>query len=174
MSAEKRITPRLLTQWALLLAAALILSWIESVLPFQIPVPGVKLGLSNIVTVFVLYAYSFPAALAFGVLKALLSSLFLGKLSGLIFSLAGILLSVCGMGLLKKARCFSPLGVSVGGAVLHGAGQIAAACLLITPSLYTLLPAMTVASVICGAITWIPLRILGKYFPFSPGNLKNK
>ena len=158
---QTRIPVRILTRWALLTAAALILSWVESMLPFRIPVPGVKLGFSNVIVTYVLYEYSLPAALLFALLKVLTAAVFLGHLSGLPFALCGTLLSVCGMALLKKAPCFSALGVNCSGAVLHGAGQLVAASFLLSPSVLTLLPAMTVASAVCGAVTWIPLRAVG-------------
>lgn len=165
----KRFSARAVARMGLLLAAALILSWVESVLPFQIPVPGVKLGLANIVTLAVLYQYSFPAALLFSVLRVVLSALFLGRLSGVIFGLCGAVLSVCGMALLKKCRCFSSLGVSASGAVLHGVGQLAAASWLLSPSVWSLLPLLGISSAFCGVITWVPLRILGRYPGIFPG-----
>ncbi len=170
----KRITARTVTRMALLMAAALILSWVESVLPFQIPVPGVKLGFANIVTLAVLYQYSFPTALLFGILRVFLSALFLGRLSGVLFGLCGTVLAVCGMALLKRCRCFSSLGVSAAGAVLHGVGQLAAASFLLTPAVWSLLPILGISSAFCGVITWIPLRILGRYPGiFPPGKEKS-
>lgn len=162
---------------ALLMAAALILSWVEAVLPFQIPVPGVKLGFANIVLLFVLYRESFSSALCFGLLRALLSGLFLGRLSGILFSIGGTVLAVCGMGLLKKCRIFSPLGVSAAGAVLHGVGQLAVASILLTPAVWSFLPLSALSSVFCGAVTWIPFRILCRYgavFPSETGENMNK
>lgn len=172
VKASSRITR--ITRYALLLAVALILSWVESVLPFQIPVPGVKLGFANIVSLFVLYTYSFPQALGFGVLRVLLSGLFLGRLSGVIFSLCGAVLSLCGMALLKKCSCFSSLGVSVAGAVLHGIGQLCAASFLLTPAVWSVLPLMGLSSALCGVVVWIPLRILGRYNLLGIGKNMNK
>ncbi len=166
MSAKS--SPRTVTRMALFLAVALILSWVEAVLPFQIPVPGVKLGLANIVTMVVLYQYSFPAALLFGVLRVLLSAFFLGRLSGVLFGLCGTVFAVVGMALLKRSGCFSPLGVSAAGAVLHGAGQLAVAALLLTPAVWTLLPLLGISSAFCGVITWIPVGILGRYSGVFP------
>lgn len=167
----KKTSARSVAFGALCLAAALILSWVESVLPFQIPIPGVKLGLANIVTLVVLYRYSFPSALLFGISRVLLSALFLGRLSGVAFGLCGTVLAVCGMALLKKLPCFSSLGVSATGAVLHGVGQLTAASVLLTPAVWTMLPLLGISSVFCGIITWIPLRILSRYsviFPSIP------
>lgn len=160
---KKALSPRRITRTALLMGVALILSWVEAVLPFQIPIPGVKLGFANIVVVFVLYTESFPAALLFGILRALLSGLFLGRLSGVLFSLCGTVLAVCGMALLKKCRCFSSLGVSAAGAILHSMGQLIPASLLLTPAVWQMLPLMGLASAFCGTVTWIPLRIMGRY-----------
>lgn len=159
----KRISALSVTRTALLMAAALILSWVEAVLPFQIPVPGVKLGLANIVTLFVLYDGSFPSALLFGISRVLLSCLFLGRLSGIFFGLCGTVLSILVMALLKRCRCFSSLGVSASGAVFHGVGQLAAASVLLTPSVWLMMPLLGISSVFCGIITWIPFRILGRY-----------
>ncbi len=159
----KESSARTVTRMGLLMAVALILSWVESVLPFQIPIPGVKLGFANIVTLAVLYQYSFPAALLFGILRVLLSALFLGRLSGVLFGLCGTVLAVCGMALLKRVRCFSSLGVSAAGAVLHGAGQLTAASVLLTPAVWSLMPLLGISSAFCGIITWVPLRILGRY-----------
>lgn len=147
----------------LFMACALILSWVEAVLPFQIPVPGVKLGFANIVTMAVLYQYSFPAALLFGILRVLLSALFLGRLSGVLFGLCGTVLAVCGMALVKKCPCFSSLSVSAAGAVLHGVGQLTVASMMLTPSVWNLLPLLSISSAFCGVITWIPFRILRRY-----------
>ncbi len=147
----------------LLLACALILSWVEAVLPFQIPVPGVKLTNTINVPFVVFYQYSCPAALSFGMLRVLLSALFLGRLSGVLFGLCGTLFAVCGMALLRRFPCFSSLGVSAVGAVLHGIGQLAVASVMLTPTLWNLLPLLSLSSVFCGVITWIPFRILGRY-----------
>lgn len=172
---KKKLSSHAITRMALLMAAALILSWVEAILPFQIPVPGVKLGFANIVLLFVLYGNSFPTALCFGVLRALLSGLFLGRLSGVLFSLGGTVLALCGMALLKKCRCFSPLGVSMAGAVLHGVGQLTVAALLLTPGVLSLLPLMGISSAACGAVIWVPFRILSRYegilLPKRPKNM---
>ena len=172
-----KLSPRKIARMGLLMAAALILSWVEAVLPFQIPIPGVKLGFANIITLVVLYQYSFPTALLFGILRVLLSSLFLGRLSGVLFGLCGTLLSVCGMAFLKRCRCFSSLSVSAAGAILHGVGQLTVASVLLTPSVWTMLPLMGISSAFCGVVTWIPLHALGRYseiFPFGKEKSLNK
>ncbi len=174
MSVSNRLPARRVTRMALLLASALILSWVESVLPFRIPVPGVRLGFANIVTLWVLYEYSFLTALIFGVLRALLSCIFLGRISGFLFSLCGTLLSLCGMGLVKRCRCFSSLGASVTGAVLHGVGQFMVASVWLTPAVWYMLPWMAISSACCGIVTWIPLRILRRNLWISGKNLKKE
>lgn len=174
MQSEKKLSPRDVTRIALLMGVALILSWVEGILPFQIPVPGVKLGLANIVTLWVLYEYSFTYALIFGVLRVLLASFFLGRLSGVVFSLFGLFLALLGMALIKRLRCFSSLSASVAGAVLHGVGQLCAASLILTPRVWTVLPWMGITSAFCGIITWIPFRILRQRREISGKNLKKE
>lgn len=147
--------------FSLLLAAALILSYLESLLSGFIPVPGVKIGISNIATVYVLYEYGFPQALGFGVLKALLASAFTGRVSSVAFSLTGIVLSVLVMALLKKTGKFSLLGVNVSGAIFHIAGQISAASIILqTKGVWLFLPWLAIIAVCCGIITYIILRRL--------------
>lgn len=162
LSDKRRIPIPVLARTSLLMAAALILSWVEAVLPFQIPVPGVKLGLSNLPVVLMLYQTSFPAALVFGVAKGLLSALFTGHLSGLIYSLTGMLFSVTGMAAVKRFRCFSSLSVCVAGAILHGVGQLAAAGCLLSTNFFVFLPLLSVCSAFCGVAIWGMLRIVGK------------
>lgn len=164
----KPFSVRSLTRAALLLAAALILSWLEAILPFQIPIPGVKLGFSNIPVILALYYAPFGAALGFGILKAVLTSVFLGKFSGLLFALCGTVCSVCAMAMIRKCRFLSSLSVCVGGAAAHAVGQIAAACVLLSPAVISYLPIACAASAACGGI----MRIL--IAPFLPNAAKKR
>ncbi len=150
----------MLAEYALLLTVALLLSWLESILPLQFPVPGVKLGLSNLTVVFLLYRKPFWQVFLFGLGKCLLSLTFTGRLSGLIFSLAGYFCAIFVMALLRNSRFFSPLGVNVAGAAFHGVGQLAAAAVLFTPEVFGFLPLMTLCSAGCGIVTWGVLRVL--------------
>ena len=121
--------PRKVAFLGLSIALAMILSFVESQIPVFTAVPGMKLGLPNLVMVFLLYRIGWKETAAVSLVRVLLVSLLFGNAQSLVFSLAGAALSLAGMALLKKSRLFSPVAVSVTGGVLHNIGQIIAACL---------------------------------------------
>jgi heptaprenyl diphosphate synthase len=123
---------RKLTVLGVLTAAALILSYAESVLPPIFPaVPGIKVGLPNVVIIFVLYRMGIPSAVSVSLARIAVSALLFGSPISFLYSLSGALLSITVMSLLKKTRAFSYISVSVAGGVLHNVGQILAAMLLL-------------------------------------------
>lgn len=113
-----------------LIAVAMILSYIESLVPAFVAVPGVKMGLSNIATVFALYTLGWPYAICVSLVRVFLSALLFGNIVGLIYSLSGACFALLVMILLKNFNLFSSVGVSVAGGVCHNAGQIIAACIV--------------------------------------------
>lgn len=140
------------------MATALILSYVESVLELSLVVPGVKIGIGNVLLTYVLYEYGFPTAAGFGLTRSFLSMLFLGRLSSAIFSLTGMALAVLAMGAAEKSGRFSPLGVNVSGSVFHVLGQLLAAAVVTqTFSVLGLLPLYACVSVACGVLTYLPL-----------------
>ena len=122
---------KVITQSAVLIALALALSYTERFIPLQlvIPLPGVKLGLANIVTLVALYLLGWKRTLPIVVIRCFLGALF-GSLTGLAFSLTGGLISLAVMALCKKIPVFSIYGVSILGAAAHNIGQILAAMAL--------------------------------------------
>lgn len=113
-------------------AVAMVFAWIESQLPPLVAaVPGVKLGLPNIVIVFCLYRFGWKEAAAISFVRIVAVSLLFNPAT-LPYSLAGGLLSLLGMALLKKTGLLSTTGVSVAGGVLHNAGQILMAMLIMS------------------------------------------
>lgn len=122
-----RFSTKAITTCAVLAALALALSYLESFFPPLLPLPGVKLGLANIVTVYALYALGASNALAILVVRCLLGSLFAGNASALLFSLLGGLAAMLVMIALHALPRLSVYGVSVGGAAAHNCGQVAAA-----------------------------------------------
>ena len=122
---------RTITQSAILIAVALALSYTERYIPLQlvIPLPGVKLGLANVVTLVALYLLGWKKTLPIVLVRCVLGALF-GSLTGLLFSLTGGLMSLAVMALCKKAPVFSIFGVSILGAAAHNIGQILAALAL--------------------------------------------
>ena len=119
---------RTITQSAILITVALALSYTERYIPLQlvIPLPGVKLGLANVVTLVALYLLGWKKTLPIVLVRCVLGALF-GSLTGLLFSLTGGLLSLGVMALCKRLPMFSVFGISVLGAAAHNIGQILAA-----------------------------------------------
>ena len=113
-------------------ALSLILSYVESLLPpVWSAVPGIKMGLPNIIIIFLLYRFSLKSAAAVSVVRLALSALLFGSVVTLWYSLAGAVLSLAVMVLLKKTKLFSRVGVSIAGGVSHNLGQILVAILLL-------------------------------------------
>ena len=134
-------------------ALALILSFVESQIPVFTVVPGMKLGLPNLVMVFLLYRVGWKETAAVSLVRVLLVSLLFGNAQSLVFSLAGAALSLAGMALLKKSRLFSPVAVSVTGGVLHNIGQIIAACLWTgTAQIVYYLPMLLLSGIAAGIL----------------------
>ncbi len=143
-----------LSTYSILLAVALVLSFFEStLLPSVLPLPGVKLGLSNIVTVFTLYAFGGIPCAVILILRCVIASFFGGGVTSLLFSLAGGLFSLITMIFTKRFSVFSIYGVSISGSATHSFGQILAAALLFgSASIFMYLPIMLIASLFTGAI----------------------
>lgn len=151
-----KLTTKQLTLCAVLTAMALALSYLENFFPLSlaIPIPGVKLGLANIVTVFALYAMGPGEAMLVLLGRCLLGAVFAGNMNALIFSLMGGVTAMLVMILLSRWKKLSIYGVSVGGAAAHNCGQVAAAILTLgnTAPLYYL-PILLGVSLFTGALT---------------------
>lgn len=158
---KKRIDTRRLTLLSALIAAAMILSYIESLVPAFVSVPGVKVGLSNIASVFALYTLGAPSAVCVTLVRVILSALLFGNVSTLMFSLGGATLALCAMILLKRVKIFSAIGVSTAGAVMHNAGQTIVACLVLENAAISvyILP-LTVSGTIAGVVIGIVSGLL--------------
>ena len=158
-----KLTTRQLTLCAVLTAMALALSYLENFFPLSlaIPIPGIKLGLANIVTLFALYALGPGQALLILLARCLLGAVFAGNMNALIFSLLGGVTALGVMIALSRLKRLSVYGVSVGGAAAHNCGQIAAACLTLgsmAPLYY--LPILLGASLITGAVSGVAAACL--------------
>ena len=112
-------------------ALALMFSYIETMIPIQFGVPGIKLGLANIMIVIMLYKSSAKEALLLSIVRIMLSGFLFGNLSSILYSIAGGVLSLGIMTLLKKQGGFSVIGVSVAGGVSHNVGQLIVAMLVV-------------------------------------------
>ena len=150
------LTTRQLTLRGILTTLALALSVAENQIPLSlaIPIPGVKLGLANIVTVCALYALGPGQALLILIGRCLLGAVFAGNMNALIFSLLGGVTAMLVMILLSRSGRLSVYGVSIGGAAAHNCGQVAAAVLTLgntAPCYY--LPILLGVSLFTGALT---------------------
>jgi heptaprenyl diphosphate synthase len=151
---------RKLTLNSLLISLALVLSFVERFIPLKliVPLPGIKLGLANIVTMFALFYLDIPSTITITVLRCLLASLLFGGMSSLIYSLSGGMFALIIMILLKFGyeKVFSLVGISMGGAVAHNAGQILAASLMMKNSaIFAYLPILLITGLGTGLLTAI-------------------
>ena len=142
---------RALTRYALLVALAMVLSWLESLVPLSLAVPGVKLGLANLVVIFALYKLGPRQAAVISLVRVLLVTLTFGNAFGFAYSLAGAALSLGVMIPLRRSGKFSLLGVSIAGGVCHNIGQILVAMAVLgTAELLWYLPALLAAGTAAG------------------------
>lgn len=112
-------------------AVALILSYVESLIPFFAGIPGMKLGLPNAAIVTVLYLYSWKEAALVNAVRILAVGFLFGNMFSMMFSAAGAVLSLAVMQLAKKTGRLSPAGVSIAGGIAHNAGQVMAAAAVV-------------------------------------------
>lgn len=138
--------------YGLFIALAIILAYVEVLLPPLFPaVPGIKMGLPNIIIVFLLYRRSAKSAIGVSLMRILLVSMLFGNAMALIYSLAGGILSLFIMILFRRLNFLSTVGVSVVGGVAHNVGQIVTAMLLLqTAELGYYLVVLTVSGIIAG------------------------
>ena len=154
---------RKVVHMGMLITLAMILSFIESQIPAFIAIPGMKIGLANIAIVFALYTLGFRNALVISLIRVVLSALLFGSVVSLAYSLAGALLSLAGMALLRKSSLFGVVGVSVCGAVLHNLGQIGIAWLILkTQALVYYLPFLLFSAVAGGVVIGIAAAVVIK------------
>ncbi|MBQ3890581.1 MAG: Gx transporter family protein [Lachnospiraceae bacterium] len=148
----------------ILVALALIFSYIEHLIPMPIPVPGVKLGLANLVTLTGLFFLNPLQVLLILITRIALAGFMFGNLSTIIYSLSGGLVSFLVMILAKKIKLFSPLGVSILGGVFHNLGQLLIAMLVLkSNALIAYLPILIIIGSISGTLIGIAAKALCKY-----------
>ena len=140
-----------LTTCALLAALALIFSYIEFRLPLSLGVPGIKIGLANIVVVLALYYLGSGYALAINLVRIALAALLFGNGFSALYALCGGLFSLAVMVLLKKTDVFSLTGVSMAGGAMHNLAQLAFASLVVrTSGVFVYLPVLILAGMAAG------------------------
>ena len=157
----------------MLVALAFVLSYIESCLPLSGSIPGVKLGIANIVVAVALYTYGNKTALMVSAIRVLLAGLTFANAYTLIFSAAGAVLSFICMALLKRYTKASIKGVNIAGAVMHNTAQTVTAAILLKNKwlLLNYWPILIVAGVVMGTITGLLCEMVLKRIGGSPAKL---
>ena len=165
-----------LTTFAMLAALAFVLSFLESLIPFQPGLPGIKLGLANLVVVFALFRMDTRAALFINAVRILLAGFLFSGPFGMLYSAAGAAASLASMSLLLrinrkrkqagKSDLFSILGVSMTGGVFHNLGQLVIAILLLSSlNLVYYFPVMILSGIITGLINGMIAHLLIQALP---------
>lgn len=144
-------------KYAVMTSLALVLSFVEALIPINPGIPGAKLGLANLVTVFALYIMGPMPAAAVSILRILLSGLLFGNVFAVFYSLAGFLTSFLTMLLLKKTGMFGLIPVSAVAGAMHNLGQIILAYALAGPAVFAYFPYL----LLCGIAAGIIIGILG-------------
>ena len=127
----RNTSAQFVTRVALMASLALIFSYIEAIIPYNPGIPGIKLGIANIVTVVALYKFGWKESVGVSVIRIVIAGLLFNGLFGMLYSLAGAIVSLAGMIGLKKTGLFSVVGVSMAAGVLHNLGQLFVAAALI-------------------------------------------
>lgn len=150
---------------ALMASLALIFSYIEAIIPYNPGIPGIKLGIANVVTVIALYKYGWKEAASVSVIRIIVAGLLFNGVFGMLYSLAGAVLSLIGMIGLKKTGLFSAIGVSMAAGVLHNMGQLLVAAALIEDlRIFFYFPVLLfsgiAAGILVGIISTMVLRVV--------------
>lgn len=146
---------------AVMTAFAMILSYVESLLPIYIGIPGAKIGLPNLVILIVLMKSGIPDAVMINFVRIVLTGFLFGNLYGILYSFAGAALSMCVMILCRRIRSLSIIGISLAGGVSHNIGQLLIAAFVVkTAGVFYYLPFLMIAGILTGLLIGIVARIL--------------
>lgn len=158
---------------SLLTSLALIFSYVEAIIPFNIGIPGVKLGIANLVIIVALYLLDVKCTFLINIIRIVIAGLLFSGVFGILYSLAGGLLSLTVMALLRKTGFFSIIGISIAGGVTHNLGQIfTAAWLMGTVKVFIYFPVLLFSGIICGALIGIVAFFILKRLYHSIWNKK--
>ena len=161
---NNRISTKKIALCGVLTALAMIFSYIESVIPIPIPVPGIKLGVANIAVITILYVLGVKEAIVINLLRIALTALLFGNVNSFLFSISGAVLSLTIMIIMKRLDFFSFIGVSVCGGVMHNVGQIIAAVFIMgSEAIVLYLPVLIVSGVFTGVVIGVVSGIVAKH-----------
>jgi len=161
---NNRISTKKIALCGVLMALAMIFSYIESVIPIPIPVLGIKLGVANIAVITILYVLGVKEAIVINLLRIALTALLFGNVNSFLFSISGAVLSLTIMIIMKRLDFFSCIGVSVCGGVMHNVGQIIAAVFIMgSEAIVLYLPVLIVSGVFTGVVIGVVSGIVAKH-----------
>lgn len=151
---------------AILAALAMIFSYIEALFPLPVPVPGIKVGLANLVIIIAIYRLGFKNAFLINVIRILTTGLLFTGLFGAIYSLSGGILSLMAMYLLYRTDKFSMVGVSMAGGVFHNLGQLITACIIMSNyRLMSYFSVLVFAGMISGILIGVAAHLVYQKLP---------
>jgi len=160
---NKKAPADIVAQSGVLIALALVFSYVEHLIPIPTPVPGVKIGLANLVSLTGLFFLNPLQVFVILVARILLAGLMFGNLSTIIYSLAGGVVSFAVMYLVKKLKLFSALGISMLGGVFHNLAQLSVACIILnSTSLSVYLPILLIAGTLSGLLIGTVTELVSK------------
>ena len=147
---------RQITTMGMLIALAMVLGFVETLIPINLGIPGMKLGLANIVVVIALFLFDVKTAVVVSILRIILIAMTFGNMSMMFYSIAGASLSLLSMIAISKIKSFSFISVSIVGGIMHNVGQIICAAFVVrTNGVFTYLPVLTIAGLVSGALIGI-------------------
>ncbi len=164
---NKTLNIKQISTLGLLLAYAMILSYIESLFPFFGGVPGMKLGLPNMVIVLLLYSFGWESGIVINILRIILTGLLFGTMFGIMFSAAGAVVSFLVMILVKKTDIFDIRGVSICGGIAHNVAQLLIAAFVVkTSGIVFYLPLLLISGALTGFLNGIIAGIMLRYVKY--------
>jgi heptaprenyl diphosphate synthase component I len=147
---------RQITTMGMLVALAMVLGFVETLVPINLGIPGMKLGLANIVVVIALFLFDIKTAVVVSILRIILIAMTFGNMSMMFYSIAGASLSLLSMIAISKIKSFSLISVSIVGGIMHNVGQIICAAFVVrTNGVFTYLPVLMIAGLVSGALIGI-------------------
>lgn len=147
---------RQITTMGMLVALAMVLGFVETLIPINLGIPGMKLGLANIVVVIALFLFDIKTAVVVSILRIILIAMTFGNMSMMFYSIAGASLSLLSMIAISKIKSFSLISISIIGGIMHNVGQIICAAFVVrTNGVFTYLPVLMIAGLVSGALIGI-------------------
>lgn len=166
MKQQKKVSAKNVSLYAMLIALAMIFSYIESQIPPFFAVPGMKLGLTNVVVLVALYKRGSISAMAINIIRIVLVSILFGGVAAMMYSLAGGMLSTVVMILMKRTGIFRTVTVSAAGGIFHNVGQIIVAMFMLnTTGIIWYLAILWLSGMVTGILIGLLGDILLKRLP---------